>query len=576
MEAPSAAVGRIKNRACRPVLGGLVVSSLLLGWRFHYTHAARATIRFTVALEGASGRVSPDVSLDGRRYEAKSPSGLGRKTVQIGAPGYESFGTNVFIWYAGAAFGDVTLARSRGRLDLEFSPAVESVFIRGSETNTRLNRITQGSLHLPTDRYSVVAKFARFSVERTVDVTRNQSTRVAITPSLATLNLASTPAGAEFELRSVKPPEIGLNGRTPVTISDLPSGAYSLVIWRGGSRKSRAITLGGTRATNDLTVDFPYAKVTVTSEPANATIHDGDVMVGRTPALLEFAPGPHTVRIEKEGHFGTNVSLTVAETDSRTVAVTLGNVSFISALARARNAASSSSPEYERAWGDVLNALEIKPGDEDALALKRSIEFKMHMRDAKLFQGTGGLETALMFTGKALELGVNDAEVLALKEELLKGQRAAEAKAEVRRNRPQKLLTEATASLEHDALFEPQILRFKGSLIALRSGVFRAFLRKPDFSIQQTDRAELEAIVIKAETKDRATPKTVVLVVGQTAESEVTVCFKLFGFVQGDIELGTFLPMHTRFAKEIPAAKIEEMRAKDISDFKERLMAELR
>lgn len=599
METTPATVGRVTNRAFRPVLWWLVVSSLLLLWRFHYTSAARATIRFTVSMEGTPGRVFPDVWLNGQAYKAGEPCGVGKKTLRVDAPGYESFATNIFVWYAGAAFGDITLARSRGRLDLEFSPAVESVVIRGTETNTRLARVTRESLHLPTDRYSVEAKFARFTVERTVDVTRNETARLAIAPSVATLNLASKPDGAEFELHSVKSPEIALKGRTPVTISDLPSGEYSLVIWRGGYKKSRSINLGGTRATNDLTVEFSYAKVSVTSEPANATISDGNEVIGRTPAVIELVPGFHRLQIDKTGYFGTNFSLTLSETDSRSVSVSLANVSFVEALARARSATSGSSPDYDRAFADVEKALQIKPGDEGALGLKRTIEFNLHLRNARRFQGRGDFAAATLEAEAALKMGVNDAVVVALKGELLKGQLAAAeaqaearrkaeeveaearrkaeaAQAEVRRNRPQKLLPETTRRLQHDELFEPQIVRYKRSLDTVRAAVVRAFGRTPELSVKQNDLLDAETAVLTVADTGQFFRHTVVMVVGQTTDTEVTVCFKVFSFMAGNDGEAAFLPTHARYASGSRAKVIDSMRAGDIVRFKNRLGTELR
>lgn len=598
MEAAPATVGRIQNRVFRPVLWWIVVSSLLLGWRFHYTRAARATIRVTVSLEGSPRLVFPKILLNGESYSAGAPSGLGRRALRVSAPGYESFETNAFIWYGGADWGGISLMRSRGRLDLDFSPAAESVQIQGAETNSRLDHVAQDSLLLPTGPYSVEAKFARFSVKRTAEVTRNQTARVALAPSITALNLTSVPGNAEFELRSVNPPEIGLKGRTPSIIADLPSGEYSLAIWRGGYRKELSTTLSGTRATNDLAVEFHYAKVSVTSEPSNATISDGNGILGRTPAVLDLPPGFYRLYIEKAGHFGTNFSLTLSETDSRTVSVSLANVSFVEALARARSAATGSSPDYDSAWADVEKALRIKPDDAGALGLKRTIEFNLHLRNAKRLQGRGDFAAATLEADAAQKLGVNDAVVVALKDELQNGQLAAEAaleearrKAELaekearskadaaqaaaRRIRPQELLQETTRKIQYDELFEPQTMRFMGSLETVRVGVARALAAKPEWSGLQNEALDADTVVLKAENKGLLTKHIVVLVVGQSADNEVTVCFKLFSLLTSGLGESSYVPRHPRFLPSFNAEPIEAALSKDISDFRKRLEAEL-
>ena len=446
-------VGPQWQRATRPLLWWFVASLLLLLWRFHYTHAARATVQFTVSLESKAGLLSAETTLNGRPYRAGEPSGVGWRKLRVRAPGFEPVETERFVWYGGVALGDLTLARSRGRLELDLTPAAESVRILGEEEDKTLDHATHGSFLLPTGRYAVMAKFARFSEERTVEIDRDQTNRVVLTPKLTTLVLNSAPDGTEFELTSVKPPEVRVSGRTPATVADLPSGEYALSMWRGRYRKQLSIPLSG--PTNRHDVEFRYAKVAVSSEPPDAAISDGERVVGRTPANLELVPGTYRLQIDKDGYLGTNVSLTLAETDTRAVAVTLVNGTFLEALERARNAFSGFSADYDRALADVDQALRIKPADETALGLKRNIEFNRYMRSARRLQSAGDFANALSAADAALKLGVNDADVAALNDELLKGQRdAAVAQAEVRRNRPLKKLPELTRKLAYDELFD--------------------------------------------------------------------------------------------------------------------------
>src|SRR5262249_251045 len=145
---------------------------------------------------------------NGSPYLSGELCGVGWKRLVVAAPDAEPFQTNFFVWYAGQTLGRIVLARMRGHLDLNFSPPVERVRVLGSETSKSLNNITHESLSVPAGQYTVQAKFARFSRERTVEVTRNQTSFVSIAPSIGTLDLKSDPTAAKFELNSTMLPEV--------------------------------------------------------------------------------------------------------------------------------------------------------------------------------------------------------------------------------------------------------------------------------------------------------------------------------------------------------------------------------
>ena len=123
---------------------------------------------------------------------------------------------------------------------------------------------------------------------------------------------------------------------------------------------------------------------------------------------------------------------------------------------------------------------------------------------------------------------MNDAVVISLKDELQKGQlaaaaaqaearrkqeaaeaearrRAAAAQASARRNRPQELLKETTRLIQFDELFDPQIIRFTGSLETVRAGVIRAFGTKPVWTVRKDETVDKDTVVVTASRKnDRA------------------------------------------------------------------------
>jgi hypothetical protein len=237
-------------------------------------------MRFTISMEGRQGQVLHDATLNGLPYHAGEKCGVGWKKFVVQAQDAESFETNHFVWYGGAMFGNITLARSHGRMDLGFSPPVETVRIIGAEERKSFGKVAHESLSLPTGHYAVEAKFARFSIERTVDISRNQTTSVIFAPALTTLNLSSDPGPAGFQLNSTKGLDVSVSGSTPASITELPVGEYELAMVRGDYRKELPVTLSRTKPTNELKVEFRYAKLSITSDPPDAAIGDVDLVVG--------------------------------------------------------------------------------------------------------------------------------------------------------------------------------------------------------------------------------------------------------------------------------------------------------
>jgi PEGA domain len=553
-------------------------------------------MQYRLLKEGGNALDVADVTLNGQPYLAGMPCGLGWKTLVVHAPDFEPFETNCFVWYGGVAFGNITLARTRGRMELDFSPAAKTVQIIGSAAMYNLTNITHESLSPPTGRYTVQAKYMRFAEERTVEVTRNQTSRVAIAPSMSTLNLSSDPDNADFTLNSKGPPGVSVRGSTPATITDLPAGEYELAIARADYRKILPVRLIGTKSTNELEVEFRYAKLSIISEPTDAAISDGSRVVGRTPASFKLKPGAYRFQVIKDGYFGTNVELSLSETDARTVSVALANVSYVEAIERAQRRAPGGIQD-DRALADLEQALKIKPGDETALALKREIEFDQHLRKARRLQINGVFAEALSEIHAALKLNASDAEALAMKNDLEEAQRAvneqkskveqaaATARAEARRNRPQKVLQDVASRFRHNELFEAQAMRFNGSLDAVRAGVVRALGRKPAWSIVRDDRQDADTLLLLADAKGFGWKQNVVLVVGQTADNEVVVTFKLFAFILGgNIQLSlsgvsedSYQPKHPRYASPPSMASVlEKNLSHDTQEFKKRIEEELR
>jgi tetratricopeptide (TPR) repeat protein len=577
-----------------PLLCWIIATLGLIGWQYHRSQSREARVRFSVQLEGDRG-VLYQARLNDIAFESGQISGIGQKTLRIVAPEAEPFETNFFVWYGGVSLGTISLERSRGFLDLEVAPTPNHVRINGLIVTNEIQDCTRKTLQLPIGDYQIECTFERFTLRRTVPVRRGDTTAVAIKPSVATLAIDSEPSSSHFRLESTGPEHISIENTTPATLHALPTGPYRLTVWRDDYRKFIPLDIT-VHPTNRVTVRFEYATITVASDPSGAAVREGEKLLGKTPTSLSLAPGKHSFRIEKEGCFSTNLSFEVTGDESRQVHVTLPNVAFVDALERARSAASGIYPDYSRALSEVDKALEIRPKDETALRLKSSIIFKRHVSNARTFARNGEYSHALGAIESALSENPNDKEALELKasvattKEDAERKKAeadkaiAEAKAEMRRNRPKQLFRQITTLMPHNDLFEEQTMYFNGSLHTVREAITRALGHAPKWNILHNESPDSDTHMISCGIRGLGWKQIVVLLAGQTENNDVTIHFKLFQFtLAGKVQLSLggitddgYMPVHPRYALEQDASFIETRRTRAIREFKKRIEEELR
>jgi len=567
------------NSTIRPLLCWFVVSLALLLSRNHQQQEQQATLQFALSLEGQAGRPFYHAELGGIPFHAGAHSGLGRKQLRIEANDAEPFVTNVFVGYGGKNLGLIRLARSRGSLELKTVPMAERVIIEGAETNHIFTQVSSQSISLPTGRYKVRAHFARLTTEPEVEIAANRTLALTIDPGLTKLALRSNPTNAEFELQSLSPAGVTVRSNTPVTITDLPAGEYHLRIWREDYDKTVPVKLTAT-GTNELHVEFDYAKITIKSEPSGATIRDGKKLLGTTPVALTLPTGLYRLAVAKEGFFTTNVALSLSANEDRAIELSLLSEAYVSALERARNSSSGFFADLDQALAAVNAALQARPGDETALALKQGITFQRHLRDAREFRRTRQIGRALDEVENALKLKATDADALALKRDLEKDrQAAAEAQAQVRRELPRKVFEEAVQRLPHHDLFSSQESKLAGPVKEVRDKIIEALGRNPAWNVARLDKPDDDVSVIHADIKGFGSRQSAVVVVGQTADNEVIVYFKLWTFTLGsNIQIGlsglsdsSFKPLHSSYATPLSAPSVERRRLREIEEFKKRL-----
>jgi hypothetical protein len=569
----------LKGKVFRPLLGWFIVSTVLLVWRNHQIQERKAVIQFSISLEGRAGLPLYRAQLNELPFDAGSHSGLGRKSLRIEARDAEPFITNVFIGYGGKNLGHIQLARSRGDLDVKVVPLAGRVAIEGAETNFALMQVSNYSVSLPTGRYKVRAEFARLTTDHEVEIAARRTRTLTIDPGLTQLSLRSNPTNAEFELQSLSMKGVTVQSNTPITITDLPAGEYHLRIWRGDYQKTVPVKLSAT-GTNELLIEFDYAKVTLKSEPPRASVHDGKKLLGMTPVSLTLPTGLYRLAVVKEGFFTTNVALTLSAKEDRVIELNLLSEAYVSAMERARQSASGFFADLDLALTAVNAALQAKPGDKAALALKQSITFQRHLRDAREFQRSRQIGRALDEVQSALKLKAGDADALALKRDLEKEQQAImAAQAQARRELPGKSFEDAVQRVPHHNLFPSHETKLTGQKSEVRKKIIEALSRAPVWTVTQFGKQSEEVSVLQADTKSFSTRQSAIIVIGQTAENEVAVHWKLWTFtLSGNINLtlggisdNSYTPLHTTYATPLTAATVERRRQNEIELFKKRL-----
>jgi tetratricopeptide (TPR) repeat protein len=585
MEPKPSAAGFSKGKVLRPLLCWFFFSAVLLVWRYHQQQERKATLQFSVTIENRKERPFYRAELNGTHFNPGEHSGLGRKTLNISAADAESFSTNLFVWYGGKDLGHIILKRSRGTLDLKVVPGAKRVSVAGLEASKDFTNVNHESLSLPTGHYKVHAQFERFNIERAVEITAHKTNIVVIDPGLTAVALSSFPTNAEFELNSIRPEGVTIRSNTPVLLSEMPAGEYQLHIWRGDYRKTVPLRVDAGSGTNEFKVEFDYARLSVTSEPAGAEIRDGERILGSTPAELTLPTGLYRLSIVKQEFYSTNVTLTLQANEQPHIALNLLSRAYVESMQQARDKVSGFPPSWDEALDQVNKALQAKPGDEPALALQRLITFRSHLHKARELQRNRALTSALAEIESALKLEASDTDALALKRELEREQQSVlQTKAEARRELPQKVFEQTVTRISHHDLFPSQKMSFAGSLADARGKITEALGRNPAWNIRRNDTPDAEVAIVQAEIKGFGSRQSAVVIAGQTADNEVTIYFKLWTYTLGNnIQVGltgisddSYKPLHLSYATTLTAPTIERRRARELEEFKKRLESEFR
>ena len=217
------------RRVLRPLAWWLLLVLVLYGIRLHQRWMAQTKLNFSVTVNGRDDYSAPTATFDGQPAFNSQLIPLGWHAFAVTHPKGVDYTTNLFIWYGGHDFGRIDLKRATGTLRVEAVPPAVWLAIRGPEYQLTLPVSSGTNLTIPTDEYTVTAKYA-FSEERsTAVVSTYLPATVSITPRFGAARLESDPAGAtvlDDTGRSL--------GTTPVTLSQLKTGIWKFSLEHDG------------------------------------------------------------------------------------------------------------------------------------------------------------------------------------------------------------------------------------------------------------------------------------------------------------------------------------------------------
>ena len=348
----------------RPIFWWLLLMLVLFGIRTHQRLTEQTRLSFTVTLNGQP--LETTTALDGQIFSSGQKISLGNHRFAVSNPKAEPFTTNFFAWYGSHNFGEIKLKRSVGTLNVRANPPASTITITGPEFSTTLYDSTGTNLVLPTDSYTVSARYPHWSQSQNVTVYDNQSVPCNFAPQLGAVHLTCNKDGATYLLQST---DQTFTGNLPITLTDLPVEDYKLKVFyhRRRMEKSVAIEAG---VTNEMPAQFVLGAIRIESSPtgASVTATNGSYL-GQTPLeLFDVPPQTAQLNLSLSGYEAVPVTVEVIADQTNSYRTNLVNIRYVSAMQDARTAFSAGN--YARVSQITTEVLNTIPDDAGAQALQ--------------------------------------------------------------------------------------------------------------------------------------------------------------------------------------------------------------
>lgn len=357
-------------RGLRPLGLWVLFVLLLFAYRKHQELSENTHITFSVSLGGHPLSFGTQATIDGIEMIPGSRVRIGSHKFSLSNPKAETFSTNLFIWYGARDLGTINLVRKQATLTVEANPPASVITITGPEFSKSLTDSSGGTFSVPTDEYSVNAKFRYWEKREAVSVLPGLPQTVRFAPKFGTVELACDTVGTAFELIDTDGRRVEA-GEFPAKISGLPHGTYTLTSKYRNRRREEKLSILEAQSTT-VKVEFAYGALTFETDPpgANVIFVPTGQRLGVTPITIsDVESGISNFRLEADGFEPVLGSIEVRRHETNTFRTNLVNSRYLGAVTTSRRELASLN--FATAYEAAREALRIKPGDSVALSLSR-------------------------------------------------------------------------------------------------------------------------------------------------------------------------------------------------------------
>jgi TonB family protein len=230
------------------------------------------------------------------------------------------------------------LAAARGQINITTDPAGATIAIGNLPPRTSPALFT----NLKLGNYPVTVTLPNYEPAKlNIEVKENETADpgvIKLAHQTGSLELTSDPPGVNYSVRSASNMFLinanGLNGTTPATVSDLPSGDYIVTFSRDGFQShSETVTVSHDEPAQ-VSWKFVNGNVLITSTPSGATVTSSDGRVlGVTPVTInDVMPGDVSYSLSLDGYDPATASGKIEGGKTNTLSVTLLSVNRLAKL----------------------------------------------------------------------------------------------------------------------------------------------------------------------------------------------------------------------------------------------------
>ena len=350
-------------RILRPLLLWIIGLGLTLGYLEYQRLSLRTRLRGEITLESQPARLEAVVGLDGKPYEFGQRVSFGPHQLTIRHPKADPFVTNLFVWLGDHDLGRLELRRAHGRIEIQVDPPARQIDVAGPNWRQQFTNGNGLTVTVPTDRYTVTARYQYFSFKQDVEVERDQIASCTIFPQVGALQVSSIHPETTYAL--ALPDGTGMEeGKLPTTFQNLATGKYLLRSrYKGIPREWPVEVLSG--QTNVLEIRYPFGTLAVTTTPPGAKVLDeSGESRGQTPVSLSEVPvGRWQGQIELEGYVPVKIDTEIQTNAVTTIDQRLLKRAFVEAMDTAQQALKRPNPDYAAAIAALELALKEEPGE---------------------------------------------------------------------------------------------------------------------------------------------------------------------------------------------------------------------